>query len=120
MVCGVWGAYADTTPKLITQACRGDPEGKPHLRGMLLQNNCLLKNVHPVTKKHLPPPVLVQASSLVVASREARDASANLQPILPPPVIEDDGTEFSRAFLRRGVPRRRQARPASKETRPGG
>ena len=36
--------------------------------------------------------------------REARDAAETLKPILPPPVIEDDGTEFSRAFLRRGVP----------------
>ena len=71
---------------------------------MLLQRNCLLKCVPPVTKKQLPPPVLVQASSLVVAMREARNAAETLKPILPPPVIEDDGTEFSRAFLRRGVP----------------
>ena len=56
MWCAVCGAYADTTSKLLTLACRGDPEGKPQLRGMLLQKNCLLRNVHPVTKKELPPP----------------------------------------------------------------
>ena len=55
MWCAVCGAYADTTPKLLTLACRDDPEGKPQLRGMLLQKNCLLRNVHPVTKKELPP-----------------------------------------------------------------
>ena len=62
-----------------------------------------MRNVHPKTKKQLPAPVLVQVSSLVEAGREARAVAANLEPLLPPPVIEDDGTEFSRAFLRRGV-----------------
>ena len=104
MWCAVCGAYADTTPKLLTQACRGDPEGTPHFRGILLQRNRLLKCVHPVTKKQLPPPVLVQASSLVVTMREARDAAETLKPIMPPPLIEDDGTKFSRAILRRGGP----------------
>ena len=55
MWCAVCGAYADTTPKLLTQACMGDPEGKPLLRGMMLQKKCLLRNVHPVTKRELPP-----------------------------------------------------------------
>ena len=51
------GAYGETAPKLLTRLCRGDPKGRPELRGMAAQLRQLIKGKHPRTGAELGPPV---------------------------------------------------------------
>ena len=53
--CSACGAYGETAPKLLTQQCRGDPRGKPELRGMADQLRQLVKGKHPKTGTLLGP-----------------------------------------------------------------
>ena len=100
MWCSACGAYGETAPKLLMQPCRGDPRGKIELMQMATQLRMIRRGEHPVTKARLGPPTTMhQLNGASNASGRPGEPST----LKHPPCIDNDGTQFSDAFRRRGI-----------------
>ena len=103
--CNSCGAYACAAPLLLAQPCSGRPT-KTTARDRCRQLARLRTGVHPETRKTLNFPIPIDEwKANVERRRNAVPTQATEQhPASPPPAIGDDGTEFTRAFIRRGRP----------------
>ena len=101
--CTTCGAYGETAPKMLISPCNGRHTGRRKKYGMREQLRCLRAGVHPKTLLSIPPPVPLQQWEATKLARANPDPSPSTAPKLPPS-LEDDGTEFTSAFLRRGCP----------------
>jgi hypothetical protein len=99
--CTRCGAYGTEAPRLLTTACRGNPKGDDRRKGMEWRLRRLEQGLHPKTGAPLvlekPRAKKQQQQQGVAPSAEAVQTA---EP--PPPKLVDDGTEFTRAFIRRG------------------
>ena len=103
--CNTCGAYACAAPLLLAQPCSGRPT-KTTARDRCRQLARLRAGEHPETRKTLNLPIPIEEWK---ANVEKRKNAKPTQDALhhsprPPPAISDDGTEFTRAFIRRGRP----------------
>ena len=100
--CSACGAYGESAPKLLMQPCRGDPRGKIELMQMATQLRMIRRGEHPFTKARLGPPTALSQHNDGASSFSQQDGgrSEPKQQLC----IDDDGTEFSEAFRRRGRP----------------
>ena len=107
--CSACGAYGVAAPRLLTQPCRGDPRGKPELKGMAAQLRALQKGRHPETKAKLGAPATMTklngTDTAVETVNSPRSSVTCLAADQDLPTIDRDGTEFSEAFRRRGKKR---------------
>ena len=100
--CSACGAYGETAPKLLLQPCRGDPRGPDGSGQMATQLRMIRRGQHPVTKAQLGPPTAVH--HLNTGADEEQYGSGERREPKDRPCIDDDGTAFSDAFRRRGIP----------------
>lgn len=103
--CNTCGAYACAAPLLLAQPCSGRPT-KTTARDRCRQLARLRAGEHPETRKTLNLPIPIEEWKVNV---EKRKNAGPTQDALhhsprPPPAISRDGTEFTRAFIRRGKP----------------
>ena len=102
--CVTCGSYAETAPKLLAQACRGKHQGRWKAGGSKGQLKTLLSGLHPKTRLPIPPPVFILADGSDGGYYLADVVSSKPPERKAGPVahsIVDDGSEFTRAFLKR-------------------
>ena len=58
--CSACGAFGESAPKILLQACRGKRQGASHASGLAKQLSCLKRGIHPRTRMPLPPPVALR------------------------------------------------------------